>query len=83
MEPKGNVNPPIWYMSDPHMGPIKKPMPVAISIIPIFISRSDSFELDTMIASVATEFMPEPRPPIIWKTKDKNKNVFGFWSPSV
>ena len=72
------MNPPIWYINEPHIGPIRKPIPVAISIIPIFISRSDSFDVDTISASVATEFMPDPSPPIIWNVNDQNKNQFAL-----
>jgi hypothetical protein len=83
MDPKGKVKPPSWYISEPHMGPMRKPMPVAISIMPMFISRSASDEWETINARVATEFIPEPRPPIIWKTKEKNKNQFSDFKPSV
>jgi len=83
MDPNGNVNPPMWYINDPHMGPTRKPMPAAISIIPMFISRSESFELDTTIASVATEFIPEPKPPINWNTNEKKRKTYAFVRPSV
>lgn len=60
------------------MGPSKKPIPVAISIRPIFCSRSEGFELETTIAIEATALIPEPRPPINYATKDEIRNAVGL-----
>lgn len=75
VEPKGAEYPPAWYMAEPQIGPNKKPIPVAISIRPIFCSRSEGFELETTIAIDATAFIPEPRPPINCEANDINRNV--------
>ena len=83
VDPKGAEYPPAWYMAEPQIGPSKKPIPVDISIRPIFCSRSDGFELDTTIAMDATAFMPEPRPPIICAANDKNRKVLAPLTPAA
>ena len=53
-------------------------MPVAISIRPIFCSRSLGFELETTMAMEATALMPDPKPPIIWAMNDAIRKAVGF-----
>ena len=65
VEPNGYEKPPIWYMREPQRGPNKNPTPVAISISPMFYSRSLAFDDEITIAMEATALMPEPNPPII------------------
>ena len=50
-------------MKEPQIGPSKKPIPVAISIRPMFYSLSLGFELETTIAMEATALIPLPSPP--------------------
>ena len=64
-------------MKDPQIGPSKKPIPVAISINPMFASRSLSFEPETTIAMEATELVPEPSPPISWNVNERITNQYG------
>ena len=64
-DPNGAEYPPNWNMKDPQIGPNRNPIPVAISIRPMFCSRSLGLELDTTIAMEATALIPEPQPPII------------------
>ena len=63
-------------MSEPQIGPNKKPTPVAISMSPMFYSRSLDFDIDTTIDIDATALMPEPRPPIICEANDQKRNAF-------
>lgn len=60
------------------MGPNKNPIPVAISMSPMFYSLSDGFELETTIAIEATAFMPDPSPPISWAMKEATRNAVAF-----
>ena len=66
-------------MMEPQIGPSKKPTPVAISISPMFCSRSDAFEFDTTIDIEATELIPEPSPPIICAKKDQKRKAYGLF----
>ena len=65
-------------MKEPHIGPNKKPIPVAISINPIFYSLSLDLELETTIAIDATELIPDPNPPINYAMNDHIRNQVGL-----
>ena len=68
----------MWNMTDPHNGPRRKPIPVAVSISPMFCILSDLSEVDTTIAIDATALLPEPRPPSTWAMKEKVMNQFSL-----
>ena len=65
-------------MREPQIGPIKNPIPFAISISPMFYSRSEAFDVETTIAIEATALMPEPSPPIICDAKDQKRKALGL-----
>ena len=77
-DPNGAEYPPSWNMKEPQIGPNKKPIPVAISINPIFYSLSLDLELETTIAIDATELIPDPNPPINYAKNDHIRNQVGL-----
>lgn len=60
----GMTYPPRVNIKEPKSGPARKPIPVNASINPMFISLSCFAEFLTNKAMLATEFMPEPMPPM-------------------